>query len=834
MINLIKSVLDPNTRELTRLWRVAEKVKTLADEMKAASDTELRRRFDEYRTQIQSGKQSVDEVMAPVFALVREVSERKIGLRPFDVQIIGAAVLHKHMIAEMKTGEGKTLVAVLPLCLNAMEGRGAHLVTTNEYLAQHHREWMGPIYDFLGLSVGVIRHDMMPDERREAYNCDITYGTNAEFGFDYLRDNLAVSPEQLVQRELHYAIVDEVDSILVDEARTPLILSGPSRGSVKEYIAADRVVRKLKEERDYTVDEKARTGMLTEEGQERVERELGIENLSDAEHMDLNHYINNALKAHSIFKRDIDYVVQDKEIVIVDEFTGRLMFGRRYSDGLHQAIEAKENVTVQQESQTVASITLQNFFRLYGKLSGMTGTAKTEEAEFLKIYGTPVVVIPTNRPVVRKDHADVIYKSTEAKYRGLIGEVLESHLKGQPMLIGTRSIEVNEKVSGRLLPDKLGLLVLTWLIRDKMRLKNKELSKEDQQRIEAALFGDLDQLSKGTLRPICRELELDPEVDAPANLARLQDQLGWNQEQAERFVRLLREGIPHNVLNAKNHAREAEIIADAGRPYGVTVATNMAGRGVDIVLGGQDREEESELHEERRRQVIEAGGLYVMGSERHESRRIDNQLRGRSGRQGDPGASKFFVSLEDELMRLFGPERFGFFLNAWPEDEPVAAKIISRQLEGAQKKVEAHNFDIRKQVLQYDDIMNTQRKVIYGERRKVLMGEEFKDAVLEMMDELIDDVIERHCSDKLSPEDRDVEAAYRLLCDMFPIAPFIKEEDLAALQPEAMKEFIEDKVYELYELREQELGAPLAQTPGTDAHFAACSCQVDRPSQSDG
>ncbi len=811
MLNLVKRMIDPNERELARLWKLVRLVNAEGEALKQASDAELRARFDELRQAVLEGKQTLDDVMVPVYAIVREVSDRKLGLRPFDVQIMGAIVLHQRKIAEMKTGEGKTLVAVLPLCLNALEGKGCHLVTVNEYLAEFHRDWMSPVYEFLGLSAGVIKHDMEPAERREAYNCDITYSTNAELGFDYLRDNLATSPEQLVQRDLHYAIIDEVDSILIDEARTPLILSGPSRGSVKAYLTADRVVRRLKPELDYTVDEKARTAMLTEEGQARVEKELGIENLADPQNMDLNHYINNALKAHAVYKRDVDYVVQDKEVVIVDEFTGRLMFGRRYSDGLHQAIEAKEGVPVRQESQTLASITLQNFFRLYDKLAGMTGTAKTEEGEFLKIYGLPVVVIPTNRPVIRKDYPDVIHKTMEAKFRGLTAEVIDAHLRGQPVLVGTRSIEINEKVSRRLQADKLYLLGLAWLLRDKLREKEqaKEISNEEKTEIEKLLFSDLEKLSRSQLRPLCRKLGVNPDLDAPENKQALQERWGWNSQEVEHFLQLTREGIPHNLLNAKNHAREAEIIAQAGRYGAVTVATNMAGRGVDIVLGGQDMPDDTEPQEVRRQKVLEAGGLYVIGSERHESRRIDNQLRGRSGRQGDPGASKFFVSLEDELMRLFGPERFGFFLNAWPEDEPITHKIISRQLESAQKKVESHNFDIRKQVLQYDDIMNTQRKVIYAERRKVLMGEDFKDTIVQMMSEVIDNIIETHYSEKLAPEDRDLESAYRALCDIFPIKPFIRLQDLEDLKPEAIKELVYSKALELYQLREEELGAPL-------------------------
>ena len=617
MLRLLRRFFDTNKKELDRLEEMVSAINALEPSMERLSDLELQAKTQEFRNRLAAGA-TLDDLLTEAFAVVREAAKRVLGMRHFDVQLMGGIVLHEGRIAEMKTGEGKTLVATLPLYLNALEGKGAHLVTVNDYLAQYHAEWMGQIYRFLGMTVGVIVHGLSFEERRTAYRADITYGTNNEFGFDYLRDNMVMSPEHLVQRELHYAIVDEVDSILIDEARTPLIISGPSEQSPQLYYQFARLVTRLKPEEHYTVDEKAKTVAITEEGVAQVEKMLGIDNLYNDANFAKVHYLTAALKAKELFARDRDYVVSDGQVVIVDEFTGRLMPGRRYSDGLHQALEAKEGVKIERESQTLASITFQNFFRMYTKLAGMTGTAKTEEAEFRKIYGLEVVVIPTHKPMIRVDHDDAVYKTEAAKFNAVVEEIVAAHAKGQPVLVGTISIEKSERLSAML----------------KAR------------------------------------------------------------------------GIPHEVLNAKNHAREAEIIKKAGQRGMVTIATNMAGRGTDIVLGEG---------------VAELGGLYVIGTERHESRRIDNQLRGRAGRQGDPGASRFFVSLEDDLMRLFGSDRISGLMDrlGWEENQPIEHPQISKAIENAQKKVEAHNFDIREQVLKYDDVMNRQREIVYELRQRL-------------------------------------------------------------------------------------------------------------------
>ena len=611
MFEAIKKLFDHNERELRRLRQIAAKVEALRDEMVRLSDEELAGKTPIFRSRLEQGE-SLDDLLPEAFAVVREAARRTVEMEPFPVQIMGGIVLHEGKIAEMKTGEGKTLVATMPVYLNALTGRGVHVVTVNDYLAKRDAQWMGEIYKFLGLSVGVIVHGLNFDQRKEAYNADVTYGTNNEFGFDYLRDNMVFEKEQMVQRHLAYAIVDEVDSILIDEARTPLIISGPSEESVDEYYRFAKLIPRLKPEEDYTVDEKAHSAVLTEAGVAKMEKWLGVENLFEGEHVQLTHYLNQALKAHTLMKRDRDYVVKDGQVIIVDEFTGRLMFGRRYSDGLHQAIEAKEGVKIERESQTLATITFQNYFRMYDKLAGMTGTAATEEEEFRKIYGLDVVVVPTHKPMIRKDFPDVIYKTEKAKFEAVVEEIQSCYERGQPTLVGTISIEKSELLS-------------------------KMLKKK---------------------------------------------------------------GIPHEVLNAKHHEREAEIVALAGQRKAVTIATNMAGRGTDIVLGEG---------------VKELGGLHIIGTERHESRRIDNQLRGRSGRQGDPGSSRFYVSLEDDLMRLFGSERISSIMErfGWEEHQPIEHPYITRSIENAQKRVEAHNFQIRKQVLEYDNVMNKQREVIH-------------------------------------------------------------------------------------------------------------------------
>ncbi|HHY59720.1 MAG TPA: preprotein translocase subunit SecA, partial [Clostridia bacterium] len=624
----------------------------------------------------------------------------------FDVQLMGGIVLHQGRIAEMKTGEGKTLVATLPAYLNALPGKGVHIVTVNDYLARRDSEWMGQIYRFLGMEVGLIVHGLSAAERKQAYAADVTYGTNNEFGFDYLRDNMALSLEQVVQRELNYAIVDEVDSILIDEARTPLIISGQADKPTHLYYTMARIVPKLKAGEDYTVDEKARVVTLTEQGIARVEKMLGVENLYDDANTELSHHVNNALKAHVLMKRDRDYVVKDGQVIIVDEFTGRLMYGRRYSEGLHQAIEAKEGVKIERESQTLATITFQNYFRMYKKLAGMTGTAKTEEEEFIKIYGMDVVVIPTNKPMIRIDYPDVVYRTEKGKFEAVIKEIEECYRIGRPVLVGTVSIEKSEMLS------------------------------------EA----------------------------------------------------LKKRGIPHQVLNAKYHELEAEIIAKAGQKGQVTIATNMAGRGTDIVLGEG---------------VKELGGLHVIGTERHEARRIDNQLRGRAGRQGDPGSSRFYISLEDDLMRLFGSDNIAGLMDKLGMDDttPIDHPLISKSIESAQKKVEARNFEIRKHVLQYDDVMNQQREVIYAQRRRVLEGENLKDSVLDMIDTVIDRTIDRFSVESEYPEEWDLPALLQYAEQTFLPGHNLTPEDLVKMEKEEIRELFHQKARELYEAREQEIGA---------------------------
>src|SRR6202790_491227 len=621
----LRQLIDANEREVVRLRKTVVETNALEPEISRLSDSELQAKTPEFKERIAAGE-TVDEMLPEIFAVCREAGKRTLGMRHFDVQIMGGQVLHEGKVAEMKTGEGKTLVATLAVYANALLGKGVHLVTVNDYLARRDAEWMGPIYQFLGVSVGVIQHDLDSAARRVAYECDVTYVTNNEIGFDYLRDNMAWQIEDMVQRELFFAIVDEVDSILIDEARTPLIISGQGHDATELYGKFAQVIPRLVKDDDFTVDEKAHAVPITENGVSKVEKMLGVTNLYDQRNLELTHQLNAALKAWNLFHRDQQYIVKDGEVVIVDEFTGRLMYGRRYSDGIHQAIEAKEGLDVRSEDQTLATITFQNYFRLYDKLAGMTGTAKTEEREFREIYGLNVVVLPTNMAVRRKDAADIVYRSEEAKFHAVIDDIIEEHKKGRPVLVGTRSIEKSERLA----------------------------------------------------------------------------------------VMLRRKGIECQVLNAKYHEQEAQIIKDAGIPGTVTIATNMAGRGVDIKLGEG---------------VPEAGGLHIIGTERHESRRIDNQLRGRAGRQGDPGTTRFYIALEDELMRLFGQERLQKMMDfvKFTDETPIEAGILSRSIENAQSKVENHNYEIRKQVLEYDDVMNKQREIIYGERRKVLEGQSLRD-----------------------------------------------------------------------------------------------------------
>ncbi len=672
--------------------------------LESLSDDALAGHTGKFKERLANGE-SLDDMLPEAFAVVREASRRVLGMRHFDVQMIGGICLHEGKIAEMRTGEGKTLVATLPVYLNALEGKGVHMVTVNDYLARRDSEWMGRVYRFLGLSVGLIAHDMDFPERKLAYASDVTFGTNNEFGFDYLRDNMVIHPQQMVQRDLHYAIVDEVDSILVDEARTPLIISGPGQKSTDMYAVMARAVAQLKEGEDYKLDEKQKTVAPSDEAVLKVERIVGIKNLYAPENLELSHCFTAALRAKALMKRDRDYVVRDDEIIIVDEFTGRLMVGRRYSDGLHQAIEAKEGVKIQRESQTLASITFQNYFRMYDKLGGMTGTAKTEEDEFLKIYKLPVVVVPTNRPVQRVDEPDAIYKTKRAKYRAVGQAVEEIHKTGQPILIGTTSITQSEELSAI----------------------------------------------------------------------------------------LKKHGVEHNVLNAKYHEKEAEIIKDAGQRGAVTIATNMAGRGTDIQLGDG---------------VQELGGLYILGTERHESRRIDNQLRGRAGRQGDPGRSKFYLSLEDDLLRLFASDNIASIMDrlGMDENDPIEHKLITRSIERAQKKVEARNFDIRKHVLEYDDVMNQQREVIYAERRKILRGEDLKENIFFMLDKIIESEMDQYANAKLYPEEWTLDGLIEDAEKIYAPEGKLKKEELEAMSRDELEETLRKTAHDAYAAREQLFG----------------------------
>jgi preprotein translocase subunit SecA len=761
--SVIKKIVgSKNERELKRIQPLVEKINSLEPEMVQLSDEQMREKTVQFRERVAKGE-SLDSILPEAFALVREAGKRVLGMRHFDVQLIGGMVLHQGKISEMKTGEGKTLVATLPCYLNALNGRGVHVVTVNDYLAKRDSEWMGRIYRFLGMTVGVIVHGLDDDERRDAYNADITYGTNNEFGFDYLRDNMKFSLSDYVQREFHYAIVDEVDSILIDEARTPLIISGPTEESTDKYYIIDRIIPSLqkgevieedantlsgKRKRytgDYTIDEKAKSATLTEEGVLKVEKMLRLDNLYDPRNIETLHHVQQALRAHAMYKLDVDYVVKDGEVLIVDEFTGRLMPGRRWSDGLHQAIEAKEGVAIENENQTLATITFQNYFRMYEKLAGMTGTADTEAAEFHKIYKLDVVVIPTNRPLLRPDFPDVVYKTEREKFKAVVEEVKELHEKGQPVLVGTISIEKSETLS--------------------------------------------------TL--------------------------------------MQREGIPHNVLNAKHHEKEAEIVAQAGRKGMVTIATNMAGRGTDILLGGNPEglarqwrkgnpeasdEEYAKVLEECRKKcatehddVVALGGLHILGTERHESRRIDNQLRGRSGRQGDPGSSRFYLSLEDDLLRIFGAERVSKIMDMLKidEGEAITHGLISRAIENAQKKVEAHNFEIRKHLIEYDDVMNKQREVIYSQRREILSGTDLRDSFLEMMDETVEDIVEGYAIEKVSATEWDWQGISQGVHQYFGFQFDITSDTMDRLTPSNFRELLKEEVRRVFQSRLESFGEEL-------------------------
>ncbi|HUV03902.1 MAG TPA: SEC-C metal-binding domain-containing protein [Armatimonadota bacterium] len=831
-MGFVSWLLDGNEREIAGMRKTVEVMNSFEPELERLSDEQLRAKTDEFKDRLANGE-TLDDILPEAFAVVREAGKRTIGLRHFDVQMIGGIVLHQGRIAEMKTGEGKTLVATLTLYLNSLEGKGAHLVTVNDYLAKFHAQWMGPIYNFLGVSVGALQGasaetgeleashifdpeyenvdepvylNLRPIDKRSAYMADITYGTNHVFGFDYLRDNMCFSKDELVQRELHYAIVDEVDSILIDEARTPLIISGQAQQSTDLYYRMDRVVGRLMPERDYTVDEKARTAMLTDEGIQRVEQGIGVENLADDP--ELMHHANAGLKARVVFKKDIDYVVKNGQVIIVDEFTGRMMFGRRYSDGLHQAIEAKENVKIEHESQTLATITYQNYFRLYDKLAGMTGTAKTEEEEFRKIYALDVVVVPTHKPMIRTDRADVIYKSEEAKLRGITMEILRLRSRLEPALVGTRSIEMSERLSERLSPEKLQLLVATFVLRS--MLEEKRDTDGDGRKAFANLlnakFGDL---TLAKLAPLARTVGASLDMLRPENVTRLAAIMGIEaQEEIDRLAECLAEGIPNNVLNAKYHEKEAQIIADAGRLGTVTIATNMAGRGVDIILGGKPEGSTADRNPEAE-DVIGRGGLFIVGTERHESRRIDNQLRGRSGRQGDPGASRFYVSLEDELWRVFGDKSKSPWLSSWQEEMAMDSRLLSKMIERTQKKMESHYFDIRKHVLQYDDVMNVQREVIYGQRRKILEGVDLKPTILDYLHKTVADNINMYCPDGVHPSEWDTDTLFELLDEIFPVSAYARPADLKGKKRDELEDFLCTILDRTYEDREQELGAEL-------------------------
>lgn len=780
MLKIVEKLIgNYSEREVKRFQPIVDEIEELEPNMERLSDQELKDKTGEFKERLANGE-TLDDILPEAFAVVREASKRVLGMRHFKVQLIGGIVLHQGRISEMKTGEGKTLVATLPAYLNALEGKGVHIITVNDYLARRDSEWMGKIYKFLGLNVGLIVHDIEPEERQEAYAADITYGTNNEFGFDYLRDNMVIYKEQMVQRDINYAIVDEVDSILIDEARTPLIISGQGDKSTDLYKIADSFVRTLKgvvlakeqsdrehledENADFIVDEKSHAVVLTEQGTKKSERFFGLSNLSDPENMATNHHIMNALKAHHLMKFDRDYVVKDGEIIIVDEFTGRLMFGRRYSDGLHQAIEAKEGVKVERESKTLATITFQNYFRMYKKLAGMTGTAVTEEQEFRTIYNLDVIEIPTNKPIVRVDYPDAIYKNENGKFSAVIEDIIECNKNGQPVLVGTISIEKSEILSNM----------------------------------------------------------------------------------------LKKRGVKHEVLNAKYHEKEASIIAQAGKLGAVTIATNMAGRGTDIILGGNPeflakqemrklgyseelisecnshfetddlqiievRSKFKELHlkfkeitDKEKEKVIELGGLHIIGTERHESRRIDNQLRGRGGRQGDPGTSRFYISLEDDLMRLFGSEKIKSMVSALglPDDQAIEHKLLTNAIESAQKKVESRNFEIRKHVIQFDDVMNMQREVIYKQRRQVLNGESLKDAVIKMYEGIIERYINIYTGEGRYFEEWDIDGLLKQLESIFlPKGMFvIKDEEKAHITKEEIGQRIKDIGHEIYKQREEQFG----------------------------
>jgi len=738
--NFLKKIIGTkNERELKRIQPFVEKVASFEEKLKTFSDDELKRQTPLFKERIDRGEE-LDSILPEAFATVRETAMRTISMRHFDAQIIGGVVLHEGKIAEMATGEGKTLVATLPVYLNALSGLGVHVVTVNDYLAKRDSEWMGPVYKFLGLSVGVILNPLDDDERKIAYACDVTYGTNNEFGFDYLRDNMKYSLEDCAQRDFNYAIVDEVDSILIDEARTPLIISGPSEESTDKYYKINRFMHQLKKEKDFMIDEKARSAYLTEEGVAKIERLINVDNLYDPKHVDLLHHVNQALKAHNLFTRDVDYIVKDGKVVIVDEFTGRLMSGRRFSDGLHQALEAKENVKIEGENQTLATVTFQNYFRMYKKLAGMTGTADTEAVEFKKIYNLDVMVIPTNRHLIRTNYPDIVYRTEKEKFKAVVSEIEELYRQGKPVLVGTLSIDKSERVSEM----------------------------------------------------------------------------------------LKRKGVPHHVLNAKIHEREAEIVAQAGRLKAVTISTNMAGRGTDILLGGnpeflalnmckgQKGSEEYEQAlveakkacEKDKTEVIRLGGLHILGTERHESRRIDNQLRGRSGRQGDPGSSRFYVSLEDEIMRIFGSEKVSPMLGklGMTEDMPIEHPFITKAIENAQNRVEGHNFEIRKYLLEYDNVMNKQRETVYGMRMEMMDSTDIREQIIEMINEICEGLVNEYAPEKVYPEEWDIASLKMHIYETFFFHIDLDAIDFKTITKAGLLDMVKERVIAVYQNKEKTFG----------------------------
>ena len=865
MIHLLRKLFDTSKRDVELVQPIVEQINALEPEIQKLSDEELKDKCHSLRHRAMGGEK-IDDLVVETFACVREVSWRTLGMRHFDVQLVGGLVLHQGRIAEMKTGEGKTLVGAAPLILNALTGHGAHLVTVNDYLARRDAVWNGPIYHFFGLSVGIIQGqgeesdelggsyiyepgadvvgdprylNLVPCSRRDGYSCDITYGTNHEFGFDYLRDNMSFSEEDLVMRELHFAIVDEVDSILIDEARTPHIISGPSMEDVSTYKTIDELVKQLEPETHWTADKKNHSASMTEEGMDRIEELLGIDNI--AADVKLLHYINASIKAYGLFTKDIDYVVRTGEVIIVDENTGRMMFGRRFSDGLHQALEAKEGVTVQRESQTVATITFQNLFRLYEKLGGMTGTAKTEEDEFRKIYGLDVVSVPTHRPSSRTDQSDVIYKTFEAKFRAIAWEIIRLYSKQQPALVGTRSIEMTENVSKRIEPDMLQKLIVVRRLQSMVE-QTKELKGDNAKDARRFFETDLETLNMPEVQTLLGKIGLPTSIIDSAWTDWCLKEWSLDESGREFLLEALMHGIPHNVLNAKFHEQEAVIIAEAGRKGAVTIATNMAGRGVDILLGGRVEDELVKMarsqvevahdgldeygdtfksyrrggHEraapplplsdqERRTQAEEVkarGGLFILGTERHESRRIDNQLRGRAGRQGDPGESKYFVSLEDHLWKIFNPNMTeNPMLKAWPPMEEVNAGFLSKMIQKTQERIENHYFEARKNILEYDDVLNAQREHIYGLRREVLLGKDVRTELRNYLTEVVADICDNAW---MIEENGDRVYDYSVLFEdqneIFPLVDYATVADLEKHQPGAETiQFVQEMALKAYD-----------------------------------